>query len=612
MNSTQNRITLDRETSEQTGRLKRSLKQVRFSRALMKIFWTAGPVTGLGLIGGFYIGYGTLPSAELLIYFISFTVFSGLIGLIAKVIYDGTRGYLKEQGQRDLLNLNNKLGDLILATRDLVVQGFEGDLRNIEAPLQLLRRVDLTPYGVSIAFTDLTGSREIGEVMGKMYAYRRIGLYSRVRELFLEHKTLIDDAVSVLNARSPYAARELADWFSGNASLALKQGVNRESHFLQRVMSAIEFSNPFLMTIRDVEEMLVLAFELINGRQIPTLVFSYKGKWKYAKSLDHLEKKRSQYRVAQARGGNRMRALASYLRETGVTDYEELPTGLTMPELIDKVTQIISRFADELDRPTSKQKQSKVEFRRNQTILKTAIDFYVMAREGYKEMGKRHEQLMDASESWNKVTADASRNQADLRIGSGKRGLRIRDNVIELDEEAKLEVGRLLTWYFEKEGFTGNVYQWLETAGQRDPEHQGELIRRLAIEIALTLEPHIGLSKPEIQRNINATKASYLGGISPYMNAEQKAELGRLMAREADNSPSVAAEQLAEALVRLYQVELNEEAAEFLQYNYGARREVLDALMVEQKSPIAATSLISERPPMVPPAPSRWHKIANR
>jgi hypothetical protein len=107
----------------------------------MQIFWTAGPVTTLGLIGGYYIGYGTMPSLQLLIYFVSFTVFSGVIGLVAKVVYDGTRGHLEEQTERDILTVTDTLGDLILVARDYVVQGYEEDARQREAALQQLERV---------------------------------------------------------------------------------------------------------------------------------------------------------------------------------------------------------------------------------------------------------------------------------------------------------------------------------------------------------------------------------------------------------------------------------------------------------------------------------------
>ena len=350
-NTNKKQITLNRESHEHTRRLKKSLNKIKWSHALMQIFWTAGPVTTLGLIGGYYIGYGTMPSLQLLIYFISFTVFSGIIGLIAKVVYDGTRGHLEEQTERDILAVTDKLADLILVARDKIVQDQEGKFRQREAALQLLRRVDLTPYGVTIAFTDLTDNREIGEIMGRIFAYRKIGLQTKVRDLYSIYRKEIDDIASDLEKKSPGAAKELKLWFTGNLSGRLKYGVRREKHFLQRVMSAIENNNPFIMTFRDVEEMMILAFELISGREIPTLIFSYPGNWKHASALDEVEKKRSLYRVAQARGGNRIRALASYLTESQFVAAEEIPEGLDINTLIKNVTEVIDRLTEEAKKP---------------------------------------------------------------------------------------------------------------------------------------------------------------------------------------------------------------------------------------------------------------------
>ena len=45
----------------------------------------------------------------------------------------------------------------------------------------------------------------------------------------------------------------------------------RDEHFIERVMAAIEHDNDLLMTLQDVEEMVILAFELISGREIPVL-----------------------------------------------------------------------------------------------------------------------------------------------------------------------------------------------------------------------------------------------------------------------------------------------------------------------------------------------------
>ena len=595
-------MTLDREHNEHTSRLKRSLNKVKWSHALMQIFWTAGPVTSLGLIGGYYIGYGTMPSLQLLIYFVSFTVFSGLIGLVAKVVYDGTTGHLKEQSEKDVERVTGKLADLILVARDKVVQGYEGDARQREAALQLLRRVDLTPYGVTIAFSDLTGNRKIGEIMGQVYAYRRIGLQTRVSELYDTYQEIIDDIALSLQEKSPEAAKELKQWFSGKTSGQLKYGVPREKFFLQRVMSAIENNNPYIMTNRDIEEMMILAFELISGREIPTLIFSYSGRWKYADRLNDIEEKRSRYRVAQARGGNRIRALASFLVETKNANADELPEGMNIKELIPKVTKIIDRLAFRLRRTSRNVELTKNELTELADIMGTSIELYQMAYDGYKDSRKRHKELISAEEKWMQLTTRESLKSTLFSMSKHSKGIRIKESVISLNEEERLKVCRHLSWYFDKERVNlKNHFQFMSN------ENGGGMpARRLAVEIAVALEPHIQLSKPEIQRNINATKAIYLGGLSPEMSSVQKQELGSEMVKETDNGLEIAAIRLAETLVRKYHVELSEEAIDFLKYNYGANRQALKRIAnnkVEQNTSYEAEIAI---PPMPEETKKEW------
>ncbi|MDX5298646.1 MAG: hypothetical protein LPK85_06820, partial [Gammaproteobacteria bacterium] len=129
-------------------RLRQTVRRMSFSHSLLGLIWTAGPVTALGLYGGYYIGYGKAPSTELLIYFISFTVLSGLIALGAKIVHDSTQAPLRVQAERDLLETIDKLGDLIPAVRDLALDSLDEDGRRREAALQLLQRVDLAPDGV--------------------------------------------------------------------------------------------------------------------------------------------------------------------------------------------------------------------------------------------------------------------------------------------------------------------------------------------------------------------------------------------------------------------------------------------------------------------------------
>lgn len=602
-NNSTKRTTLDRESKEHTRRLRKSLNKVRLSQALMQIFWTAGPVTSLGLIGGYYIGYGTMPSTALLIYFISFTAIAGIIGLVAKVIYTTTQVAVEEQGERDILDVTDKLGDLILSSRDWIVQSYEGRPRDIEAAMQLLRRLDMTPYGVRIAFTDLTDSREIGEMMGRLFTYRRIGLFSKADQLAGKYRGEIESLIEEVGGFSLNAAEELKGWFYGRSMESLKFGVEREAGFLQRIMSAIEYNNPLLMTLRDAEEMLILAFELISEREIPTLIFSYKGSWKYANILDEYQKRRSRFRVAQAKSGNRIRALAAYLTENQISDPDFLQEDLPIEDLLQRVVRSLDSLSGLLVKEMTKDAPSRSELIRLEGILESAEELYKLAFKGSVETKKAYSNLLDISKKWEAFTEKSNTNTKMFEISNQRKGITIRENEIFLNEEARLEVCRHLAWYLKKEMKTN------ERAGIVSNKSSAMKLRRVAIELALALEPHIQMSKPEIQRNINATKAIYLGGLTPDMSAAQKAELGKRMAEIVDNSPKQSAAHLADTLVRYYGVNLSADAKEFLIYNYDVDPAYLDELRYDENQSWEEWFGELYDPVDIPPPKSRWSRI---
>jgi hypothetical protein len=603
------------DSNERVKRLKRSLNRVRWYGTLVQLFWTTGPITALGLMGGYYIGYGILPPANMILYFVSFSVLSGLIGLFFKIGYDSTQGHVEEQDEKTLLKVIDVLGDLMLEVGDLQVQSYEGAARKREAALQLLRRIDLTSYGVSIAFTHLTGHQAAGDIMAELHVYRRSGLHVRAREVYQEHKEEIEGYIRELGKQSPQASKLMKDRFTGSTSGTFRQGVEREKNFLQRVMSASEKNNPLLITLRDVEEMIALTFELLCEREIPVLVFSYSGRWKYAKLLDKLEEKRSKYSITQARAGNRIWAVAAFLRESGLIEKSELPKGLSMQELTYRVVEVIDKLNYELQQQLSIMDGSadRTTISSYYRVLKVAVELYEMAYKSNSKIGKHHNELIEAREEWDHLMSQPSFESRSrlLRLEPGKkRGLRIKEDIVSLSEEQRKELSRHLLWYLEREN--------LATDGSKlagalhdisvDYEHRTEMARHLALELAVALEPHTKLARPEIQRNVNATRVSYLGELTPDLSGLQKQEIGKRAAQMALPALDESAERLAEALVRVYHLRLDPAAVDFLHQTYGARKEMLEGLMQEsmEEKQQYPSSLLAERPPVVPKPKPGW------
>ncbi|EHQ52678.1 hypothetical protein ECTPHS_08306 [Ectothiorhodospira sp. PHS-1] len=609
----ENTVSLGRRDDERYERWSRAVKRTRVSRNLLNIAWTAGPVTVLGLSGGYYIGYGRPPSIELVTYFVSFTVLSGLIGLIAKIVYDSVHGTAKEQAQADVIEAIDKLGDLILAVRDLAMEGLDPEVRRREAAVQLLQRVDLSPEGVAFACEELTGNPALGRWLAQIDTFRRAGLYSRIRDIHQERGEEFEHIVADLRQIAPVAAGILRERYLGRAP-KLQLGVPRDEFFLERVMAAIEQDNPLLMTTTDVEAMLVLAFELVNGREIPMLMFSYTGKWRLAGALDQMEAARSRYRIAQAAASNRIRALASWLVEVDLLAYEEVPEGLSSHLLVERVVLALDELATLLDdlcrglREDQPDAQSRGDLRRLAENLATALRLYRTAHEAFQEVGRVHAELLRTSEAWEALTSRDLDASEQLRVGPGRRGLRIVEKVVSLEEDARESVCQHLVRYLHGEHLEKRGRRFFTRRDGRRRPLTLDGARQLAVEVALALEPHIGLSRPEVQRGVGATQASYLGSLEPGMSAQEKRILGEAMALEVEQDMSRAAERLALALVKHYRVRLTDAARDFLIETYGARPQVLSMISQSHLDEMPRISLLSLRPPVVPSPRRDWYR----
>ncbi|MDP3515593.1 MAG: hypothetical protein Q8S94_00365 [Pseudohongiella sp.] len=605
-------ISLNREDTERLDQLARSVRRVRMSRSLLGLAWTAGPVTALGLYGGYYIGYGQLPSNQQLVYFVSFTVLSGLIALAAKVLYDGTWGYRNERSQRYVVEVTDKLGDLILSVRNLIVHSLDGEARQRESATQLLQRVDLSPSGIRHAVEQLTGDPSLAELLAQVDNYRRAGLTTRIRDLHERSGIKPDSHIDALRTLSPVAADILRLRYSGDIAL-LRHGMPRAEHFIARVLAAIEQDNLLLITMQDVESMLILAFELINGREIPMLIFDYRGQWRLAAALDRMERRRSRYRIAQAAGSNRVRSLASWLVEVDLMLYDEAPEGISSSLLIERVCSALDRLAEQLQQLAHTVDAGATEryddLRQLAEKMINALRLYRYAHESFLRTGELHADFLQAAASWNKLLDQSQQPTEQLQVGPRGRGVHILEKVVQLSDDERMEVCEHIARYLRSQHLESHETKGLfERRSDRDYPLTFESARRLAIEVALALEPHVHLSYPEIQRGIGATYASYLGDLEPGMSAREKRTIAEAVAQDVEEDMSEAAEHLASALVRHYRVNLNQDACQFLHNTYGARQSVLAVLSEQQNGEAAAQSPLAARPAMVPPAQRRWYR----
>ncbi|WP_136064869.1 hypothetical protein [Modicisalibacter radicis] len=608
-------VRLEREGRDEIRRITAAVERVPWTVNLLQILWTAGPVTLLGAWGGYLLGYGKAPTAENYIFFISYTVITGAAGIIANLAHNLTGGRRAERTAHKIERVIKSLPELLLVTRNLIVESLEGDARRREAAAMLLRKQDISPEGVELAAIELLDDRDSARVIAQIDIYRRVGLHARIQDLVARYGETLEPQFAAIAELAPEAMKLLRQRFEGHAP-DLRDGVPRDTNFIERVLAAIERDDELLMTLQDVEEMLILAFELISGRKIPMLTFEYRGRWRLAQALDGLEEARARYRIAQATGLSRLKALTAYLAEQSGTLIEDAAAGLRADVLLERSLQAMDALAEQTqhlaptvaDGPPERRSQ----LRHKAEQLTNAIRLYKAAYSAYEAVGRSHALLLKRAERWEHISARMGDEKTRLRLGPGRRGLRLREHVIALDDAAKAEVCKHLARHFGAAGIE-EPQRARSLQLERDSRIAVDIdaAKRLAIEIALALEPHIQLSRPEVQRAINGSNAADFGQLEPNLSAAAKAAMGAAMVKEIDVDLSRTAESLALALVRHYRVDLDPAAKRFLIDQYGAREATLNMLSNYQASQYRDSrnvSFLSQRPPAVSPPRRDWYR----
>ena len=606
-------VSLERVGQEWLDRITGAARAEPWQVTLLKLAWTAGPATFLAASIGYYLGFGKVAPVENLQFFFFYTIASGVIGLAAGIFARATYGERRKSAERDLLEVVDLLPDLIAAVRDLHLETLEPEVRRLEAVGLLLQRVDLDPEALRLAVEELGAGRELAETAAKIEVYRLAGLRSRVVELVEEAREPAQPVVATVAEWAPQVAALLADRLAGRAP-SFSEGVARDNNFIERTLTATEQEDERLMTLLDAEELLLLGCELINGRRIPMLEFTYRGRWELAQATHQLERRRNLYRIANATVRSRLKALVALLGERDEVEVDGTTRGLDAAALLQRAQHGIVELNTTVRRlglrlPFSGGDE-RMRLRRALTTLRDAIALYGEMRKAAKRAGRRHAVFLQGIDKWGRTLErhDALEVVAPSRRG---RGLQVVERHIELSDEDRLDLARALMAVFREFGVVNRGDRLEVRQGGRSGPLSIELAKSLAMETASALQPFVDLSRPEIQRAVDASNASNLLGLEVALSARTKAAWGAAAAAEVEDDMGVAAERLAATLVNSYRVTLSEEAVEFLHQRYGARLERLRMLAAADRSAAPVSTLLI-RPPLVLPGDGGWAQELER
>lgn len=543
-----------------------SARRIPWFWNLLQVLWVAGPATFLAMQGGYWLGFGEFAPTRNVIYFAFFTLFLGIIGLGSKFISVALIERRAEQAAQHLRRTIDLLPDLLFAIRDADLAAEPQERRRTLAAGALLQELDLGPDTLALAVRELCGDTGLAQVAQQIEVYRRLGLHSRVQDLVEASTEARLAALERVHAEVPELADLLRDRLVGRAP-DQDNGVPRRENFLQRLLAAAEQDDPETLPVADVQELLVLLFELMNGREIRYLTFSWKGRWDVARALAEVETTRTRYRLAHARVDGHLRGLALML--TGAPG-----SPLQRSEVRGNTTELGQRVLVALERMVAaRPPRGSGNAKRLGRLLR-----------GVRRLREDHGRWLQAGHDF-----DAALEQwEDLqqRVQPARRrwwnrlrrlGLHIQEDVIALSDDRKLAfAGDFCRFVDELEVQVDD--RGLLIAGQ--PMDRGE-IRRLGLYLLTLLQNSLDLSDLAIQRAIQAAPAAWLGGLQTGLSADARAGLGAAVVKDVRHDLGRMAERLATQLATLYKLPLDERLRAQLVERYGANPERLEMLATQ-------------------------------
>lgn len=561
-------VRIETEGRGRIAEISASARRVPWLFNLLQLLWVAGPVTFVAMQSAYWLGFGQLAPARNVVYFIFFTLFLGVIGLGSKFV-SVTVFERRAQAAADRLRRTiDWLPDLLFAIRDAELAHETQEQRRRLAAGALLQDLDLGPESLALAVRELCGDSGLAQIAQQIEVYRRLGLYSRVRDLVDQSVEARLAALERVHLEAPELADVLRERLLGRVP-SPDQGVARREGFLQRLLAAADQDNPETLPLVDIQELIVLLFELVNGREIRYLYFTWRGRWNVTRVLTAVEVARTRYRLAQLRVDSRMRGLGMLLVATEGSGLQRGDTDVSTTVLSQRVLGSLRRLVTARPARGSKAAQR----------LNLLLQEVQQLREDHARWVQTAQEFDQALLRWEQVQAYAQQPipTEGLKAWWSRwrgRGVHIQEDVITWTNDQKLAFAAGFCRLIEQFGLEWDE-RGLSIGGQS--MDRGE-IQRFGLALLSLLQDSLDLSDLAIQRAIQAAPAAWLGGLQTGMTADARAGLGAAVVKDVQQDLGRMAERLAAQLATLYQIPLDPPVCAHLVERYGANPERLQVL----------------------------------
>lgn len=561
---------------------------------LFQLAWTAGPITFIALQGGYLLGYGKTAPFKLFTYFAAYTLITGLIGFIFKTFYKAHKNTQNEWTKNNYLTSNDLLFRLYRKFSDFRLSQLSKVERKAESSSILLSNTHALPASIALGVKELTDNEALIALSKNIELFRRSGLFSRINDLIENSDALKDkDTLQLINTPNE-AGYYLKMRLQGNAP-TLQEGMARADGFLQRVNQASENNKPSLISLKDAEEFLVLLYELLNGRKITFLTFSYANNKKLRQTARTLEKSIAAFRLSRASLLTKIDNLYSkMINDELITDVKDYNARVKCEQIFNSLNDYATQLLTDLN------KQNHLDVINKRDTFSMLVNEYTKISKQYKETITHQKLRKQAVKNWRTLSNQYNNKKTKFRYGTGKKGLRINQKVISLDDVAKLNCSNAIINTLDN--------YWYSHACTSNLNSDG--IKALIIDLSRELDNFINITNPINQYGIESSNATNFGSLDLDSSIEARTLWSAYMVAETKNNLHHAAEQLAKVLLYEYDETLDEKAITFLNQKYGANQSNLLKFIDDKKH--SDYKPVHDIPVQIDEEPQEWKLVIKK
>jgi hypothetical protein len=462
-----------------------SVQRSKIKTTLISLAWTAGPVTVIAIILGYYFSHGVLVPYSTLIYFSIYVFIVGISSLLSKIILDAKKIRQEEETEQTFLNVIEASHEKLKQARNLKLTQLDYPLQQEMISTFLLSKSHPSPSEIFFAMKGHFG-KEVARYAELMQIYENNGIPAEALSISNQLHQAQQQILSQENLSDNLKTLALRKVKGDHISL--NEGSSRSPGFLSKILNS--GGQLSLFDTDDASNIITLCLELLTGR---TIYF-----FKTRTNFDSHQVDRLFNQIENTRQKLRLKHWQAYgLLEQMYSTLGTLPPEIPLKPLIqirlDVQTNILTmqKYINSL---------SCTKFKNGNNYKFKALN--IQFEQIKTSIHRNTKRLDDLMKHWHKLE-NTPRNILD------DDNVEVKLATIQLDENERLKLADKLKEFIEKE--TNN--------------HTESNIKSFAQFIVKQLLKPLNLENPLIVYAIEVSHAANFSSIEANYSAKQKAQM---------------------------------------------------------------------------------------